>query len=332
VYIGLLCLHFQCHRSGPLKSAFGTPCVYAGHLKTDKTWYGYIANITIIGNGRVTFEFLYAVDRCCQNILFYTDDQISIISSRLSCWQKEYLLRPEEDQVLRLTPSFSWSGCHDMQLDGVKTYVCKGGRSFQVGESMSERPVTWYVAVSNCAALHGLDLRYQIEIHGQVGECHPKTMTACLTRPAGFALAATTAVSLHTSPNAQLVNKNLPVIPYENTPVQVSQTLPVDSDRTPSDNAAAPVQGADDVDPVCIIEGDVTTLHNWYGFIRNISLLAGGGFRFYFTYPYRMQIQNVIMYREEDIMYLHWEQTCWQKEMIINSMLVAEQVIDLSFR
>lgn len=91
-------------------TAAGVPCVFEGHLKTDKNWYGYLANISVVTTARMTFEFTYAADRCCQNVLFYTEDQTSIISARMNCWQKEYLLRPEDDQILRLTPRFSWSG------------------------------------------------------------------------------------------------------------------------------------------------------------------------------------------------------------------------------
>jgi len=91
-------------------TATGVPCVFEGHLKTDKNWYGYLANISVVTTARITFEFTYAADRCCQNVLFYTEDQTSIISARMNCWQKEYLLRPEDDQILRLTPRFSWSG------------------------------------------------------------------------------------------------------------------------------------------------------------------------------------------------------------------------------
>ena len=91
-------------------TATGVPCVFEGHLTTDKNWYGYLANISVITTARMTFEFTYAADRCCQNVLFYTEDQTSIISARMNCWQKEYLLRPEDDQILRLTPRFSWSG------------------------------------------------------------------------------------------------------------------------------------------------------------------------------------------------------------------------------
>lgn len=91
-------------------TAAGVPCVFDGHLTTDKNWYGYLANISVVTTARMTFEFTYAADRCCQNVLFYTEDQTSIISARMNCWQKEYLLRPEDDQILRLTPRFSWSG------------------------------------------------------------------------------------------------------------------------------------------------------------------------------------------------------------------------------
>ncbi|ELT88861.1 hypothetical protein CAPTEDRAFT_79953, partial [Capitella teleta] len=80
--------------------------------------------------GRMTFEFTYPADRCCQNVLFYTEDQLAEISTRMNCWQKEYLLLPEYDQILRLTPRFTWSGCHITYPAGVPRYDCVGGRSF----------------------------------------------------------------------------------------------------------------------------------------------------------------------------------------------------------
>ena len=57
------------------------PCIHEGHLKTDRNWFGYLANITIIGSGRLTFEFIYPVDRCCQNVLFYRQDQLAIMGA-----------------------------------------------------------------------------------------------------------------------------------------------------------------------------------------------------------------------------------------------------------
>jgi len=190
-------------------------CVYEGHLETDKNWYGYLANITVMTTGRLTFEFVYPADKCCQNVLFYSEDQMAVINARMNCWQKEYPLRPEDDQILRLTPRFSWSGCHKTYPNNVATYVCKGGRSFTVdhhrhqyggqqhqnydqhqqqprqgwgqdrrggdgvghgygswgGDSdgraghSRNRPTTWYVALSNCGSLYGLELRYRMEVY-----------------------------------------------------------------------------------------------------------------------------------------------------------------------
>jgi len=53
--------------------ATSTACVYEGHLLTDKNWYGYLANVTVMTTGRLTFEFVYPADKCCQNVLFYSE-------------------------------------------------------------------------------------------------------------------------------------------------------------------------------------------------------------------------------------------------------------------
>ena len=80
----------------------GRPCVYSGHLKTDRSWYGYLANISLAGGtGRLVFEFSYPAESCCLSVLFYHEDQLSIMSARTNCWQKEDLLRPDVDQILR---------------------------------------------------------------------------------------------------------------------------------------------------------------------------------------------------------------------------------------
>lgn len=44
---------------------------------------------------------------------------------------------------------------------------------------------------------------------------------------------------------------------------------------------------------VCVVTGDISTTRNWYGFLRNLSLEAGGGYRFLFTYPSAMQVSTI---------------------------------------
>jgi len=92
----LVCCTGSITTSSSLWGHHASPCIYEDHLVTDKNWFGYLANITIMTTGRLTFEFYYPADKCCQNILFYSEDQIAIINARMNCWQKEYLLRPEE--------------------------------------------------------------------------------------------------------------------------------------------------------------------------------------------------------------------------------------------
>lgn len=253
----------------------------------------------------------------------------------MNCWNKEYILRPEDDQMLRLTPSFSWSGCHTATADTAtgrggrgrptEVYVCKGGRSFAVDESVRD-PATWYVAVSNCATLHGLDLYYFMEVHGQVGECRPM-------HPSEMEPPTSTARS---TPPADWFPPP-PVTPYLHAPA----STPAKAGLTPRE--ASLVKdiimfgdgGSDheeEEEDVCLIEGDVNTTKNWFGFIANLTLARDGWFGFVFTYPYKMLTQNVILYERDELFNLHWDQTCFEKELVIRQQLVPEKILDLSFR
>ena len=60
-----------------------------------------------------------------------------------SCNEK--LLPLSESQTLVITDDFSSSGCVAEVVNGVPTYVCKGGRVFR-----SSRERWWYIAVSGC--------------------------------------------------------------------------------------------------------------------------------------------------------------------------------------
>lgn len=272
----------------------GVPCTYEGHLKTEKNWFGYLANVSIITTGRMTFQFSYQADRCCQNILFYSKDQVTIINARMNCWQKEYLLRPEEDQILRLTPRFSWSGCHVTHPNGIPTYVCEGGRSFTVDQQAVNGPTSWYIAVSNCATLQGLDLQYRLVIYGHVGDC----------RSAGEASSFGSSLSLGSpaeNPRFLLMQKS------PNPPMAYS-------------------------DSSCVLEGRLNTSSNWYGFLANISLARGGGMHFQFTYPAVRRVQNILLYNETDVRKLKLEKTCWQKVGIIQPPNSQEKLLELSFQ
>ena len=146
------------------------PCVYQGHLKTKQSWFGFLANISVISSARMTFELIYPANFCCQKIVFYSDDKINLVNHKLSCYQKFHLSKPEDDQILRLTPKFPWSGCHLIHQSGQSFYICEGGRSFIV-EKENTKAGSWYLAVMNCDTIYGLNLQYRFSVYGQVGVC-----------------------------------------------------------------------------------------------------------------------------------------------------------------
>jgi len=252
----------------------------------------------------------------------------------MNCWNKEYILRPGDDQMLRLTPSFSWSGCHTATASEdsptghsrghpTEMYVCKGGRSFAVDESVRE-PVTWYVAVSNCATLHGLDLYYFMEVHGQIGECRPLTMAEM--EPSTSTTRSTPALDWLPPPP--------PPTPYLPQP---DSTAAARGGLTPRE-AALVMFGDDLSEPdeeegdLCFIEGDVNTSKDWFGFLANLTLTSDGWFSFIFTYPHDMQVQNIILYERDELLNLHWDQPCFNKELVVPQQLVPEKILDLGFR
>ena len=304
-------------------------------------------------------------------------------------------------QILRLTPSFSWSGCHTASsnsLPGAESfhdianyrergtgglqgrrvgspsagsdpgggpplpdlYVCKGGRSFTVDESLRD-PVTWYIAVSNCATLHGLDLSYVLEIHGQVGDCpqmqQRRQPFIDVDGGSGTGAARPTANTRSrqpvSDPAAVTVSSGKALLTAREASVVVQQQS--------GDGSGTVVHTSGDSDDVatgrqstvpCVLEGNVNTSLNWFGFFANLTLRGShddgyldgsddvtgstdnepGWFRFTFTYPYDMMTQDVILYDSDDLPKLHWEQICSEKMYVIPSRLVSEKILDLGTR
>jgi hypothetical protein len=254
------------------------PCTYVGHLVSDANWYGFLANVTIVNAGRMTFEFAYPVDDCCQNILFYTEAQLAEISPRMTCWQKEYPLlpnedEPEDDHVLRLSPRFTWSGCHVTHRANIPYFECVGGRSL-IASSNVDFPQTWYFAVSACHSISGLNLEYKMQVYGHIGDCRP-----------GYRV-------LSTTPSSQ-VN---------------------DEPRVAEKNPAA--TSGEDAAKTCIIEGYLNTSVHWFGFIANMTFLEEGSFTYFFDFPTVYSKIEIVLYSEEDLEQLAapgTDQSCWGK-------------------
>ena len=70
------------------------------------------------------------------------------------------------------------------------------------------------------------------------------------------------------------------------------------SERVLTILAASIALDTPDDTPVYTVEGELRTPEQWYGFIANVSLREGGGFRFYFSYPLNVYAQNILLYNQ----------------------------------
>eukprot|EP00064_Thunnus_orientalis_P011637 superscaffoldBa00001697_g11668 len=138
--------------------------VIALSITPDNTWdWVFLTRFCFLTDfGRLDFRFRYPKSRCCQNILLYFDDssQWPAVYKRpeKNCYQKEAVLRPENNQVINLTTRYTWSGCV-VEGDGNEEVLsCVGGRSFR---SVRER--WWYIALSKCGG-DGLQLEYEMKL------------------------------------------------------------------------------------------------------------------------------------------------------------------------
>ena len=66
-----------------------------------------------------------------------------------NCYQREAVLRPENNQIIYLTLRHFWSGCMiNHTADGTEIYTCRANRTFR-----SARERWWYMAASHCGSV-----------------------------------------------------------------------------------------------------------------------------------------------------------------------------------
>ncbi|XP_052003731.1 transmembrane protein 145-like [Xyrauchen texanus] len=133
-----------------------------GIVNTKEDWVFLTRFCFLTDFGRLDFKFRYPKSRCCQNILLYFDEssQWPAVYKRpdKDCYQKESVLRPENNQVINLTTRYTWSGCMVEGEGNEEMLSCIGGRSFR---SVRER--WWYIALSKCGG-DGLQLEYEMTL------------------------------------------------------------------------------------------------------------------------------------------------------------------------
>ncbi|XP_059824187.1 transmembrane protein 145 isoform X1 [Hypanus sabinus] len=133
-----------------------------GKINTTEDWVFLTRFCFLSNHGRLQFHFKYPEANCCQNVLLYFDDATQwpaiYQKQNLDCYEKESVLRPDNNQVINLTTHYIWSGCEVVEEEQTRFLSCLGGRSFR---SVRER--WWYIALSKCGS-SGLQLHYEMKL------------------------------------------------------------------------------------------------------------------------------------------------------------------------
>ncbi|XP_072122378.1 transmembrane protein 145 isoform X4 [Mobula birostris] len=133
-----------------------------GKINTTEDWVFLTRFCFLSNHGRLQFHFKYPEANCCQNVLLYFDDATQwpaiYQKQNLDCYEKESVLRPDNNQVINLTTRYIWSGCEVVEEEQTRFLSCLGGRSFR-----SARERWWYIALSKCGS-SGLQLHYEMKL------------------------------------------------------------------------------------------------------------------------------------------------------------------------
>jgi len=102
-----------------------------------------------------------------------------------------------------------------------------------------------------------------------------------------------------------------------------------------------PITVSDDGTASCLLTGSINTTSRWHGFIANMSLARGGGFRFRLQFQTSALLQSssssrsalrLLLYRPENVAKLSAEQICWQKNNVIRHRDEDDQVQYLRYQ
>ena len=144
-------------------------------------------------------------------------------------------------------------------------------QEFYEGHFNSDKPnsaVNWFVAISNCDAMRGIDIHFRFRVYGHSMPCSQDQA------------------------NDVFFNNLRPLIDAESSPAVVP-SITSGGKPTPPPPASSPPPSDQSYHgkwPICTIEGYVNTTNSWYGFLKNISLQDGGGFKYHFSLPFSMNV------------------------------------------
>ncbi|KAJ8687751.1 hypothetical protein QAD02_023545 [Eretmocerus hayati] len=157
VYVIIFCIANNFLRCGQAK-------ILTGQLVTYQNW-AFLARFCFLSEkGRFQYDFIIHGKDAEVNLLLYYDTSSqwpSVYPSNKTCEEKESVLRKDLGQIVSLSPYSTFtevSGCAFVQEE--KNVVrCRSYREFR-----SSRPRWWFIALSDCHSLEGLNVTYTISL------------------------------------------------------------------------------------------------------------------------------------------------------------------------
>ncbi|KAF2363818.1 Intimal thickness related receptor IRP [Trinorchestia longiramus] len=136
-----------------------------GNLKTASNWE-FLTRFCFLSNeGKFTFDLEYEMEgNTHQKLLLYYDEPHqwdAVYKTDKTCQEKENVMKVAKNQFVNLTLFTRTTDCEIvMKRPGNRSsYHCRGHRVFA-----SSRERWWFIAVSNCEATKGLNLRYRFSL------------------------------------------------------------------------------------------------------------------------------------------------------------------------
>lgn len=154
-----------------------TDKIVEGTLNTSENW-AFITSFLFNKSApaQLKYHFEYPLSYSTQNVILYFDEQWPGVypQAGMDCIDRENGVYRGINQIINLTTSYIWSGCHEKEVQTATFLICNGHRRFR-----SDRDRWWYIALSNCNSPKGLVMKYRLEITNEKDAPDQSTSLKC---------------------------------------------------------------------------------------------------------------------------------------------------------
>jgi len=154
--------------------------IVSGVIDSDSNWV-FVARFCFLGSadsskpghvGRLSWSVTYNMSRDGEKsstphyLLLYPDDDWETVypGDSLNCTQKKDVLSGTGNSHW-ISPVKAFSGCKEIDIDGVPHYKCEAGKTFG---TPTEK--WWYIVIENCASTQGIKVEYEMTMTNSLND------------------------------------------------------------------------------------------------------------------------------------------------------------------